>query len=238
MRAHPNSFLSIDAFPDRLRFDRVIMQYSEMDNAGDFTTQVNGTGALVTFNATAGQTYANRFGFAQLQTGSTSTGRAAVATANIDQIVLGSSPHYFASIILTSANLSDATNRYNIVSGFADTLSGANQINGIVFRYRDNLNSGKWQIYSASSSGGSASADTGITVAASTFYKFEIFVDAAGANAYCYINGSLVGTVTSTTIPKGTGEPTGVASFILKAAGTTSRLFHCDYMQFSKEVVR
>lgn len=65
------------------------------------------------------------------------------------------------------------------------------------FRYENGVNSGKWQAIS-SIGGADDAADSGVTVAAGTFYRLKIVI-AADRTARMYINGVLVETTAALT---------------------------------------
>lgn len=74
------------------------------------------------------------------------------------------------------------------------TATDADQV---FFRYENGVNSGKWQAIS-SIGGADDAADSGVTVAAGTFYHLKIVI-AADRTARMYINGALVETTAALT---------------------------------------
>lgn len=225
--------------PDYLDPRYAIFESSEMATVGSFTTATSGTGSQVVFTsvlATLG-VFSNRYGIASIDTGTTTTGRAQIQTPLVDQIVPGFGRLSFCAIIRTPANLSDATNRYGIKIGFGNQTTTLTDAIGVHFRYRDNINSGKWQIYVVDSGAVNTTADTGITVAASTWYRLEAFVNADATITDFYINGAKVGTSTAS-LQSGSTITMGLMSMILKSTGTTSRSFLCDYLEFRQEATR
>lgn len=231
----------IQTIPQTLdRFDprRVVFQASDMAVADPFTTSVSGTNAAVTFaTVVATGTFPNRYGFASLDTGTTTTGRANVITPTNDQILAGYGKISFCAMMRTPSNLSDGTNRYGIKIGIGNSNTTLTDSYGASFRYRDNINSGKWQLMTTDYAGSQTFTDSGITVAASTFYKFEIFISADGAKVEYLINGSRIAII-DTDLLDGTNVQMGLNAMILKALGTTSRVFLLDYMDFRMEVER
>lgn len=231
----------IQTFPQTLdRFDprRVIFQASDMAVAAPFTTSASGAGAAITFaTVVATGSFPNRYGFASLDTGTTSSGRANVITPTNDQILSGYGKISFCAMMRTPSNLSDASNRYGIKIGIGNSNTTLTDSFGATFRYRDNINSGKWQLLTTDYSGAQTFTDSGITVAASTFYKLEISISANGAKAQYLINGSSIAII-DTDLLDGTNVTMGLNAMILKAVGTTSRVFLLDYMDFRMEVER
>ena len=226
----------VDLFDPR----RSIFQASELAMAAPFTTTTSGTtGAAVSFTtvfATLG-IQSNRYGIATLETGTNSTGRANIISPVSDQIVPGFGRLSFTAVIRTPSNLSDATNRYGIKVGFGSLTTSVNDGSGVHFRYRDNINSGKWQGYTVDYTGTPTQTDLGITVAASTWYTLEAFVNADATKTVYVINGTPTATV-NLELQSGATVYAGMNAMILKSAGTTSRAMHMDYLDFRQEVTR
>lgn len=225
MRSPPN--------PDRTDGSNYVYQASDMAVAGVFTTTAS-SGSVV-FN-TIGIAEVDRYGLATLATGTATNGRATVLSPLSDSIKLSTGQAYYEAIVKTPTSLSDATNRYALLCGFSDNAITLSPVTAILFRYRDNINSGKWQAY-AYNSLGNTTLDLGITVAANTWYRLEIAVDRSSGGASFYIDGVYRGRVDSTSIPT-SAEPMGCHATILKAAGTTARTAYLDYLEFSQEVSR
>jgi len=225
MRSPPN--------PDRTDGSNYVFQASDMANAGVFTTTAS-SGSVV-FN-TVGIYEANRYGIATLSSGTATNGRATVLSPLSDSITLSTGQAYYEAIVKTPTSLSDATNRYAILCGFADSAIGLSPVFAILFRYRDNINSGKWQGY-AYSSAANTTIDLGVTVAANTWYRLEIAVDRSSGGASFYIDGIYRGRIEAPNIPT-SAEPMGCHVTILKATGTSARTAYLDYLEFSQEVSR
>jgi hypothetical protein len=226
----------VDLFDPR----RSIFQASELAMAAPFTTTTSGTtGASVSFTTVFGTlgVQSNRYGIATLETGTNSTGRANIISPVSDQIVPGFGRLSFTAVIRTPSNLSDATNRYGIKVGFGTVTTAVTDGAGVHFRYRDNINSGKWQGYTVDYTGLPTQTDLGITVAASTWYTLEAFVNADATKTVYVINGTPAATV-DLALQSGATVYAGMNAMILKSAGTTSRSMHMDYLDFRQEVTR
>jgi hypothetical protein len=211
---------------------------TDCTTADDYTTNVSGTGAAMTF-ADTGIHENYHVGIANCNSGTTTTGRAAVVTPTFDCIQLGSGAVILEMMVKTPSALSDATNRYNCLAGLHDNFAAAPQaLDGVYFHYRDNLNSGKWQATTYSTtSAGTTTADTGTTVAASTWYCLRIEINSAASEAKFYIDDVLKATIT-TNIPSGVADQTGVCVGIRKGAGTTARNMYVDYVDFTQDFTR
>jgi hypothetical protein len=122
--------------------------------------------------------------------------------------------------------LSDGTNRYDIFSGIANRSSFLNQ--PIVFRYSDNVNSGKWQIVTQG-----ATADSGIVVNVNQWYILRIVVNAAGTSAEFFIDGVSVGTLGSLPL---SSVVLGAMYGFRKSLGATNRNTYVDYQLASQDL--
>lgn len=74
---------------------------------------------------------------------------------------------------------------------------------------------------------------TQITLAANTWYRLRIVVNADGTSVAFYINGTLVATHTAN-IPTGTARLLGFGWLLIKSVGTTARTALIDYLQFAQ----
>jgi hypothetical protein len=206
-----------------------------MQAAGDFTTAVSGGTVVFT---TVG-TYVNRYGFATAATGTGTTNRAAVCSQLQNQIAMGYGEVTFCAIVQTPSSLSDATNRYAVIAGFNDLLNNINGGSAVMFRYRDNINSGRWQLYSTLySTGLTQSVDSGVTVAVSTWYRLECRINAVATLAQFYINGAYVGQIVGDIPIDPVVDVTGFLTQIVKSVGTSSRAIIIDYADFQMAVTR
>lgn len=192
-------------------------------------SQVGGTAAAIT--SVTGE--ANHPGVVQLSTGTTTTGRAAVMTTQaLASVQLGGGKAR-SGAVLKLPNLSDGTNTYTArVAGFGDATSTESN-DGIYFRYTDSVNGGEWQGVTIAA-GSESTLDTNVA-ADTSWHTFEIEVNAAATSVEFFIDGTSVGTLT-TTIPTGSSRETGLlAAYIHKSAGTTARTIHLDAYWFMLE---
>jgi hypothetical protein len=217
----------------------LIVQASDMAVVSPFASATSGTGAAVAFTSVLGAIGAvsGRYGIASLATGTTTTGRAQIQTPLVDQILFGYGRLSMSAMILTPSSLSDGTNRYGLKIGFGNQTTLITEACGGVFRYRDNINSGNWQVYVVDSASSLTQVDTGITVAASTWYRLEIIINPAASISEFFINGVRVATVTAN-LQSGTSITAGLIAMIIKSLGTTSRTFYIDNLEFRQEVNR
>jgi hypothetical protein len=169
----------------------------------------------------------NRIGVADFRTGTTTTGRAAIASGST-AVVFRGGRHRLRWDLLTS--ISDGTDTFTTRVGFLDSPSG-DGTNGIFFRYTHSVNSGRWQTVTRTAG---VETVTSTTVAAAVAYSvFEIEVNAAGTSVSFWINGTLVGTHVAN-IP-GSSNLSGIGASIVKSAGTNDREIKTDLMVYSFE---
>ena len=118
--------------------------------------------------------------------------------------------------------LSDDTNNYYYFLRLAGTpYSGFwTQNSSVGIYYRHSENSGKWFLRSTNSGGTSSEVDSGITVAVDTDYELQVSLNYATNEATFWINGSVVGRITSN-LPTGLGL--GWSQQIEKTAGSSAR---------------
>lgn len=188
---------------------------------GDFLASVSGTGALYQLadktTALAGINSTEKAtGVCQLNLGTTTTGRAFLGFGSngVASFSFGQQEQIWG----TRANLpllSSGTETYTAYHGFMESVTAA-PAQGAFFRYTHGTNSGKWQYCIAN--GSITAADTGVAPTAGVYQVLEIKVNTAATEVTYYIDGTLVGTVT-------TGIPTAglfPGSNAIKSAGTTT----------------
>lgn len=192
------------------------------------TTNNSGTGSAAAQNTGNVTDQGGHPGQVTLETGTTTTGRAGLqASSGVTQMLFGNGAvTYETDVYLTDA-VSDGTDTYTLYIGFNDSGSGLGT-DGIMFRYTHGTNSGKWECVTRQN-GSETAADSGVTVASTTWYKLGIVVNAAANSVSFYINGALVATNT-TNIPTGASRQTTPAILIIKSAGTNNRRMACDYV--------
>jgi hypothetical protein len=113
------------------------------------------------------------------------------------------------------ATLSDGTNTFTHYNGFIESITAAPS-QGAFFRYTHSVNSGRWEYCIAN--GSITAADAGVAPTAGVYQVLEIKANTAGTQITYYIDGALVGTVT-TNIPTAGVFP-GIS--LIRSAGTTT----------------
>jgi len=180
-----------------------------------------GTAGITTTNATAA-----RPGVWALATGGGSTDWSSVTLGDWGAgptILLGGGTWAIEGAFLLSA-LSDGSQEYDFRFGFG-TNQGADHTNGVYFEY-DRNGSTNWRICAANASTYTRTA-SGTAVAAATWVRLRIEVNAAASSAEFFIDGVSVGTV-ATNIP--TANRVFPVVHIVKSAGGTARTAFVDYL--------
>lgn len=121
-------------------------------------------------------------------------------------------------------DLSTAGERYSFMVGLFSTA--ATQVDAVRFFYNDSINAGNWTI-SCINASTVTNTDSGVAVAADTWYKLRAVVNAAATSVEFFINGVSVGTVT-TNIPTANVAP---RASMAKTVGAASRVAYVDYFR-------
>lgn len=189
-----------------------------------FTTLVSGASAAN--NALASE--AGHHGILQCVTGSTTTGRAGVATGFATAILPADGEIHMTAVVRVPT-LSTAGEEFAVFVGCANTAA-APITRGFGFYY-DRLGNGtNWRAYSDSGGAGEHNADSGIVVNAGQWYRLDAILNAAGTQCDWYIDGVLVSTA-SANLPSAT---IAMAAYILKSAGSTTRPLDIDLFAVRK----
>ena len=202
--------------------NRIIMD-SDLNSLGEFTQILFGLGANNSF--ITAYAFDGRIGFMTSSTGTNAAGFSGCGTAVNNGIVLGTFDTDVCDIVRIPV-LSDGTETFFVDCGLTTNRTGGvtSPIDGVYFTYSHGTNSGKWLCCCMNNST-LTSADSGITVAANTWYRLDIKIGTT--NALFYIDKVLVATVAG--IPIGTSRSTGKSCLIRKAVGFTSRTMIVDY---------
>jgi hypothetical protein len=192
---------------------------------GKWTEVLNGAGSVGIVQSRTG-----RQGVYAIYTGTTSSGFAIIHRYHSGMWPKVGQQRFDIGVQIPT--LSDGTDRYTLVLGFGDSNTGTtDNVDGYYFKYSDNVNSGKWQLVTSNSST-RTTADSGITVAASTWYGLTAILNAAGTSVEFFIDGVSVGTIT-TNIP-GATRTYGANGRIVKALGTNSRSVEFDWFNLTE----
>lgn len=176
----------------------------------------------------------NRVGLVRTTTAASATGRSYINTA-ASAVRLGGGEWKY-EIMLNPATLSTGTERYQLLAGFFDTYTAANQVDGVYFLYDEGgVSTGStaaayWQTVTASNSVRTFNTSlTQTTVNAATWVRLTIIVNADATRAEFFINGTNVAVHTGN-IPSGSGRELGFGWGLIKSAGTTARTVDIDYL--------
>jgi len=201
--------------------------FSDCHGASCYGTSVSGTGASFQAGTYLANSTEKPKGIIQVDTGTTSTGRAYYG----DNVANNTVPGQGAAIYLTRLapeTLSDGTNRYQVIAGFHDAIGGTNVTDGVYWKY-DDASASVWRRCAAAAS---TRTETSATPTVDTNYIWlGIFINPAWSRAdYFYSTDSLVmnfdGSV-STNMPS-SSQIVNVAAGINKTVGTTQRNLSVD----------
>ncbi|MGL6123895.1 MAG: beta strand repeat-containing protein, partial [Shewanella sp.] len=165
------------------------------------------------------------FGIIQMETGTSSTGRA--------QFGLTGSALYFGQGAVSFKfrvripTLSTGTERFKVYVGFGDNTGAGDQVDGLYFTYTDNEVAGNWRLNSASNSVRTA-VDSLEPVGANTWYTLRVEVAADGSDSEFFVNDVSVGTI-ATNIPTAVARTCGPYLKIEKSVGGIERTMLVDY---------
>jgi hypothetical protein len=190
---------------------------TDVEGETNWTSLVNGVGASGGINTPSK---------ANLTTGTTATGRS-ILWRNQNMSIGDGLIEVDAYVYIPT--LSDGTDTFTVYVGLGSDTTGADHVNGIYFRYSHGLSSGNWERCTASASSRTQQS-TGISVAAATWYRLGLRVNAAGSSVDFLIDGAAAGTITTNIPTVGFGPHFS----IVKSAGTTTRVLRMDYYQFRK----
>lgn len=200
---------------------------ASVEGGGEFGLFDLSTGTLANVSTFVAPIDTSTLGMIKFSTGSTNAGDA-YADSLKNAFVLGAIAETWTFRVYL-ANLSTGGERYTVRFGLGDgnpdpEVSGSN---AIIFRYCDNVNSGKWQIITASA-GVLSTQDSGVAAVAGSWVTFTFAVNASGTRVDFYINGVIVGNSTTHIF---TGVP-GLELFgsMIKSVGTTAREMYWDYV--------
>jgi len=209
----------------------------------DFIRAIGGSGGTVASALSLSSPEVdNHPGIWGLSTGvATNIGRVFALSGSTTPFHLGIARTRVGWWILTPTLLSDATNRYVLRAGHSSAgIPPPVTLNfGVTFEYIDNENGGRWQALTVDGIA-ETSTDTGITVAASTWYKMEVETNAAGTISTFFIDDVLVATHT-TNIPRTDFYDHFLSAHIMKdgvSVGLDARVFFVDAVYFMQEVTR
>jgi hypothetical protein len=222
------------------KVDRFFSLFSDFMGSinGEFTQYISGTGASVQ-NGTYGQDAINNaLGVTQVDTGTTATGRAGLAT--VTGAILSPTLArltYEARHALEA--ISTITDTFIVRCGLGDFFTlGTDGNNGLFFSYTDLVNGGKWLAVSRVAGVTVTAVDTGRSPDLD-YHLYRVDLNEAGTIARFYIDDILVATINSPNLP-GIANKMGAGFQIVKTAGLTQRNFSTDHMliQVERSVAR
>lgn len=194
-----------------------------------FTNTANaGGGAGQGFTFVTTGLGAGQVGVGSLDLGTGTTARSTIHKGGLS-VFFGGGVHVFETYIYIPV-LSTVTDEYILYTGFADVSGSGDMNDGAYFKY-DRLTSVNWQMCTANGGAGNRTATASSTaVAATTWTKLRIEVNAAGTRVDYFINDVNIGNVT-TNIPTTVARVTSALMKAEKSAGTTATSVLVDWIQ-------
>lgn len=167
----------------------------------------------------------NDHGVCRAQTGTTAGGGAGGGGQNVGTSLFSKGPT-LCDMRACVLQLSTGVDRFEVSLGHAGILS---TLNHVAFKYND-ATSPNWTCFS-SKAGVSISKDSGIVVAANTYYKLKITTDANYTTINYYINNLLVATVNT---PANMPDGASLGFNIFKSIGLNACTLMLDYFGFQQ----
>ena len=204
--------------------------HTQLEKVNQLAHAGGGTGQLWNYSSA----YEDAWGVIEAQHGTGPFSRLDLVgkTPNMHHAAIGMGTAYEYQVRFNFANLSTPTNRFVTFDGFFDGLTVDPEFNiGILFRYSDNINDGRFQVVIRRSAEDETLIDTGVAPVVDTWYRLKIAVNANGTEAHFFINGQHVASATNLAI--GPTNRYTAESDNDRLSGTTpfvSRRF--DYVRF------
>lgn len=211
-------------------FNEFLNLISTATGGADIVATNSGTSAATNNQATDAT---NRVGLVRSTTGTTATGRTSPSTSSTAVRFGGGVWVYETEINI--ATLSTSLERYQLVIGFFDVQTAANQTDGAYFLYDEggvstgSAASANWQTVTCSNSARTFNT-TSTAVANGSWVNLRIEINAAASSVTYYINGVATATSHTANIPTGSGRETGFGWLLIKSVGTTARTVDFDYI--------
>lgn len=158
--------------------------------------------------------------------GTTATGRASISTP-VNAMALGGGEIQLTMVVKLSA-LIGGGQTYAAYFGLADNSGAGNAVDGVYFSHESS--SANWLINTANNST-RTTQDSGIAIAADTWTKLQVVVNADGDEATFLIDGVEAGNSPIIANLPGSGRDFGLVLKIEKTVGVTARTFTVDYVQ-------
>lgn len=217
----------ISIVPRYNEFDDFLGSNNYLAGSAFFAEIVSGTGADASKMLLPPPTGGTGFGYADIQTGTTTGGNAALSTEGItNRNQLGTvDTNYYVREGFYGVNvdsLSDVTNTYKLYIGNGQPNLSTN--NMVFFYYTNADSSGNWVCY-CKRGASTTTVNSGVAVVRATSYDLEF--EQYNARVKFYINGNLVADI-STNVPAQGDVQYAPMMFIIKSAGTISRHLYID----------
>jgi hypothetical protein len=204
-------------------FTDLLLPATVSGNYGTRYFSINGGGVRIA-QATADNT---RDGVFACETGTTASGIASI-------YLTGQSVYFGGGSIVAESSfnvpiIQTAAQDYLLNFGFKGTNNGF--AIRVLYSTYSNTN---FEMYTINPVTGITYVDTGLAMAANTWYTFRFEVSADGLTYKAFINGTQYGGDISGATAPYTNVPMNISNFMSKQVGTTNRISYWDYMFYQK----
>lgn len=206
---------------------------------GGCTATVSGTGASNQVSAYLSDTTEKPLGIAQIDTGTTNSGRATLGNAGTDQFPCASFPCLSVARLAAEA-ANSASETWQLISGFADSAGGT-FTDGAAWNLRWNGSAAEWSQDRLSNATATRSV-TGSPTPDTTYIWLIVFLNANWTRAdFIYSQDGIAFTKAdspTTGLPANTRDGAWVAASMIKSAGSTQRNCSIDLAGYRADYVR
>lgn len=222
-----------DRFRSKVEYFEDCFSASIDGNGGNFLAQnVSGSNAVVS-NVTVLED--DIFGVWACETGTTTTGRAALfsgRSSNGGAFLLGQGETKIKTKVKIPT-LSTSGDRYKILFGLVGDCTSSTVTDGVYFDYNE-ASSNNWRMC-VSDDSARVETPSSVVVTNNQWIRLEIVINSAASVASFVLNGSTIGTASSN-IPSAVGDAVSPILGIYKSAGTSNRTIQTDYVALSIEL--
>lgn len=206
---------------------------------GPFTSTISGTGASSQASTYLSDTTEKPIGIAQIDTGTTATGRATIGHAGTDAYPCATFAGLSVARIAAEA-ANSGTETWQLISGFAD-CAGGTFTDGAAWNLRWNGSAAEWSQDRLSNATATRSV-TGSPTPATTYIWLVVFVNPAWTRAdfiYSLDGVDFITAASPTTgLPANTRDSAWVGASMIKSVGTTQRNCSLDLCGWRMDGVR
>lgn len=215
----------------------IVKLFDDFVTASTATLTLGSLGWTLTTGTVASQTaVGNSFGVIRLSSSTANNGLGALSLGTTTPVLINNSPTFIEQRVSFPAIGGTAANQFSYHGGLLNATTvvtpGTNPLNAIGFAYHGTAATAGNIFGFTSSATLTTTVDSGIQVVAGSWYKLSMIINAAGTQAYFYVNNTYIGTST-------TNMPTAIvmAPQMKVSAGSTNaaaKTTDIDFYEISK----